>query len=172
MFTNTYDVLLGDPHFYITDCNISDFCDFQWKLNRVSQKNIFAGMIRGQKCKTLNGLYDEFSAVLQFPYYFGENWDAFNDCLNDLDWIAADAFVLCISNAENITHLGKSDFVYLLELLSTSAKEWESGRECGAHSTPPTPFKILFHCEKSKFEGFSLILRDMGIRLETLQVKM
>lgn len=30
-------------------------------------------------------LFDIFSSYLQFPTYFGQNWDAFYDCLCDLE---------------------------------------------------------------------------------------
>ncbi|MFI5777288.1 barstar family protein [Nocardia sp. NPDC051570] len=41
--------------------------------------------LRGAKMRTLAGLYNEFAAAFQFPYYFGENKDAFDECLRDLD---------------------------------------------------------------------------------------
>jgi hypothetical protein len=43
--------------------------------------------VRGRKMSRLAGLMDEFSAALQFPYYFGENWSAFQECLGDMDWL-------------------------------------------------------------------------------------
>jgi hypothetical protein len=41
--------------------------------------------LRGPKMRTTAGVYDEFAAAFQFPYYFGENKDAFDECLRDLD---------------------------------------------------------------------------------------
>lgn len=41
--------------------------------------------LRGAKMRTLAGVYDEFAAAFQFPYYFGANKDAFDECLRDLD---------------------------------------------------------------------------------------
>jgi hypothetical protein len=43
--------------------------------------------VRGRKMRTVDGLFDEVAAALQFPYYFGENWAAFDECLADMDWL-------------------------------------------------------------------------------------
>lgn len=43
--------------------------------------------IRGRKTRTVDALFNEFGAALQFPWYFGENWPAFNECICDLDWL-------------------------------------------------------------------------------------
>lgn len=43
--------------------------------------------VRGRKMRTVHGLFDEMAAALQFPYYFEENWAAFDECLADMDWL-------------------------------------------------------------------------------------
>jgi Barstar (barnase inhibitor) len=52
--------------------------------------------VRGSKTRTRQALLDEFSAALQFPYYFGENWPAFNECLADLDWLSISTGVVVL----------------------------------------------------------------------------
>jgi len=52
--------------------------------------------VRGSKTRTRRALLDEFSAALQFPYYFGENWPAFNECLADLDWLSVSTGVVVL----------------------------------------------------------------------------
>ncbi|MCR8643946.1 barstar family protein [Paenibacillus sp. N1-5-1-14] len=125
-------------------------------------------MIRGQKCVTAEKLFDEFAAVLQFPFYFGENWDAFEECLNDLTWLQADAYVLCISNVENILKLSNTDFEAFASILESSVKEWEEGRDFGAIQTVPTPFNIVFHCAKDTEQVFIKKLNGFGIVLEKI----
>ena len=59
--------------------------------------------VRGPKARTGEALFDEFSAALQFPYYFGENWPAFNECLADLDWLSArTGFVVVVYEAAQL----------------------------------------------------------------------
>ncbi len=40
--------------------------------------------VRGRRMTTLDGVFDEFAAALQFPYYFGANKDAFDECLSEV----------------------------------------------------------------------------------------
>ncbi|RNE67379.1 barstar family protein [Cryobacterium tepidiphilum] len=54
---------------------------------RWSMAGLTVRMVRGSKMPIVSELFDEFSAALQFPLYFGENWDAFDECLSDLDWL-------------------------------------------------------------------------------------
>jgi len=38
------------------------------------------------------------SASLQFPYYFGENWPAFDECLCDLEWLRFEKLLIIIDD--------------------------------------------------------------------------
>lgn len=45
-------------------------------------------VVRGRAMATVSAVFDEFAAALQFPYYFGANRDAFDECLRDAaDWL-------------------------------------------------------------------------------------
>jgi hypothetical protein len=39
-------------------------------------------------------LLTAYAEALEFPDYFGENWDAFIDCLSDLTWTTAEEIVI------------------------------------------------------------------------------
>jgi len=58
--------------------------------------------LRGHKMLSVDRLFDEFAAALQFPYYFGENWPAFRECLTDLSWLPASAYALFIWNTATL----------------------------------------------------------------------
>lgn len=62
-----------------------------------------ARTIRGKKCMTKEALFDEFAAALQFPPYFGGNWDGFADCFRDLHRFGEkSAVVIAIVDVEKI----------------------------------------------------------------------
>lgn len=60
--------------------------------------------LRGSRMRTIRGVYDEFAAAFQFPYYFGANRDAFDECLRDLDESlgAAPGYLAVIRNSTEL----------------------------------------------------------------------
>ncbi|MCE0540199.1 barstar family protein [Kineosporia rhizophila] len=114
-----------------------------------SEAGLAVRAVRGRKCRTRQGLFDEFSAALQFPWYFGENWDALGDCLADLDWIPQQTgHVLMIKEPELV--LGQDDeaqFDVLLDVLRMVTVEWGTPVELGEWwDRPPVPFHVVLAC--------------------------
>ena len=59
----------------------------------------YVAFIRGKRCKSKASFFREFSAAMQFPSYFGENWDALNECLQDLnEWLSFKAITIVIED--------------------------------------------------------------------------
>ena len=66
-------------------------------------------------------LLDRIAAALQFPGWFGRNWDALEDCLSDLSWSKARGHVLLLENGRE---LASSDSRTLIEVLGAAAAHW------------------------------------------------
>jgi RNAse (barnase) inhibitor barstar len=49
---------------------------------------------------TKERLFDAIASAMEFPDYFGRNWDALNDCLGDMMWAPAAGYALVIRDAE------------------------------------------------------------------------
>jgi RNAse (barnase) inhibitor barstar len=62
--------------------------------------------------------------VLRFPDYFGNNWDAFSDCLADMSWHEADGFVILYDHFEPLAKHAPQEFEMLLDLLKESTEFW------------------------------------------------
>lgn len=82
--------------------------------------------VDGSKCKTKKQLFKQFSKQFQFPSYFGKNWDAFNDCMTDLDWLDATAYTLYIAHLDELLPTNDNDFTIFIELLEVIIIEWSS----------------------------------------------
>lgn len=65
------------------------------------------------------GVFDSMARALDFPDWFGRNWDALEDCLGDLSWRGDRGRVLILRNAPRGEARGT-----LLEVLGTSAQYW------------------------------------------------
>jgi hypothetical protein len=85
-------------------------------MQAATRTGLFLATIRfGDKETLLRNL----AAALQFPDWFGHNWDALEDCLADLSWRDAAGFVLLFSDAEP-----GDDFGVLTDVLRASAESW------------------------------------------------
>ena len=61
------------------------------------------------------------AVALEFPDWFGKNWDALEDCLSDLSWREAEGHVLVFEHAAAGDELG-----ILTDVLAASADSWKA----------------------------------------------
>jgi hypothetical protein len=66
-------------------------------------------------------LLRNIGATLGFPGWFGENWDALEDCLTDLSWRQAHGHVLLF---EGFQFLPADDVGVLIDVLASAAEFW------------------------------------------------
>ena len=99
-------------------------------------------VLRGVKCRTASGLFAEFAGVLDFPDYFGHNWDALEECLMDLEWRPAKGYVLLVMDAEQVLVRDEEEYATFLEVLCDAGEAWSS-RQTGKESKRATPFHVL-----------------------------
>jgi len=59
------------------------------------------------------------AAALDFPDWFGKNWDALEDCLTDFSWREAAGHLLVFEHAQPGDELG-----VLIDVLRSSAEFW------------------------------------------------
>lgn len=156
----------GDQSVHLLLASDSDFCDSIWNIASTTDKVVVARVVRGHKCTRASSLFDEFAAAFQFPYYFGENWNAFSECLSDLEWIAAEAVVIAITQAGDLlADASPEEFKTLFSILATVSEEW-------SNTEPEDGFlgrtlQILLQVEDRRdLEAVESRLRDAGIEAE------
>ena len=100
-------------------------------------------IIKGRHCKTPASLFTEFARALEFPDYFGHNWDALEECLADLEWLPARGYVLLITDAAQVLPDDEAEYETFLEILRDAGEAWGSG-QAGMGARRATPFHVLF----------------------------
>jgi hypothetical protein len=66
----------------------------------------------------------QFAQVMQFPDYFGHNWDAFWDCLTDLEWIPSDRYVILYDQPEGFSQHEPQEWETALDILRSAVESW------------------------------------------------
>lgn len=86
----------------------------------------------GDKIDNKASFLTQAALAMNFPKYFGNNWDAFEDAFNDLGWVPAKGYVVVYPHANR---LAKSpDWKTALSIFQDAAERWQKAG---------TPFYIL-----------------------------
>lgn len=99
----------------------------QWaaSLPKQSLSSAVVRVLDGAKMKTIDGLLNEFALRLQFPAYFGHNFNALKDSLTDLAWLPGDCYVLLFTDGVSVlSGEAEDDFAALIRVLRVTADEW------------------------------------------------
>jgi RNAse (barnase) inhibitor barstar len=95
------------------------------ELTRICKKKGFAFFhIEGQKIEGKEQFLNAVSVAMHFPDYFGNNWDAFEDCLTDLDWIDAKGYVIYFDHTDGFASHHESQLETVAELFQDAVTYW------------------------------------------------
>ena len=97
-------------------------------IYRVSKSGFgFHPVLDGRALGDKQALLEGIARALEFPEYFGENWDALEECLRDMSWRGGQISVL-IEHADAIPAALLATF---LEIVGQLAEQWAcEGRVC------------------------------------------
>ncbi len=85
-------------------------------------------------CRNKAALLERLATVLSFPDWFGHNWDALADCLDDLSWLPDAGHLLVLEDCRRFAAAAPQDYAVLLEILANVASSWR------ARAVPFWPF--------------------------------
>jgi RNAse (barnase) inhibitor barstar len=90
-------------------------------INKVSitDKDFCAEIKSG--IKTAEEIFKIYQEKLFIPDYFGHNWDALEECLQDFYWI--DKYKIILIH-EEIPNLPEQDFNVFIDILDTAQRFW------------------------------------------------
>jgi RNAse (barnase) inhibitor barstar len=139
-----------DYKFHIFEANEISYEFFIGAIKKVVPQSGYLAEIDGKSVSMKWELLDAFKKAFKFPDYFGYNWDALNECINDLKWLEAASYVFVLKNPE-MMGMSAEDQEILIDILKKAMKYWGEGRTFNpSFQTPPTPFHIIFAVNQGK----------------------
>lgn len=128
------------PHIHLTSRDLKEIQEslLEAELNVV--------ILDGSKMRDSQSLFREFADKLQFPDYFGFNWDAFDECIADLDWLGYDNYVVVVNSAFLILNGEKDRRSSFFNIINDVGSEWaEIYKENPWFDYPkkPIPFHVI-----------------------------
>ena len=82
--------------------------------------------------------------ALDFPEWFGGNWDALEDCLTDLSWLKANGYVVLLENCAEFVKRAPHEFAMSTQVFESVAEYWDEKDK---------PFWTLFGGIKAPVSG-------------------
>ncbi|MFN0136082.1 MAG: barstar family protein [Phycisphaerae bacterium] len=129
-----------------------------WPVAHEDARRVLVRYLRGSAVRDTHALFSEYSAAMQFPYYFGRNWDAFNDCLCDLSWLLYEwfdgrgevvpaAIITIMLDADDVLPDDPAAFRTWVELLHDAGESWLHP-ESSNSNRPPVVFRTILQTGK------------------------
>jgi len=96
-------------------------------LNSYDASGYYIAIIDGRRCANWKHFLQEIGIAFQFPRYYGVNMNALSECINDLDWLAAENYLLVIKNsAQLLCEEPEAEREYVRTFFEAVIKEWDS----------------------------------------------
>src|SRR5512146_2694235 len=70
-------------------------------------------------------LLDAVAGALKFPDWFGDNWDALEDCLTDLSWNKARGYVVLLEHCAELVKRAPHDLATAIEIFESVSEYWD-----------------------------------------------
>jgi RNAse (barnase) inhibitor barstar len=103
------------------DKNISD----ELSSENIDDEFYYLAVLDGSTCRTEKSFLKSIGETFKFPSYYGQNLNALNDCLNDLEWIDKPNYVLMIKNSkEFLSKESEETRNHIISFLEKVSKQW------------------------------------------------
>jgi len=76
------------------------------------------------RARDKQGLLEAIGRDLAFPEWYGCNWDALADCVNDLGWRPAEGYLVLLEHCDLIHGRAAGDLVTALQIFGEAANNW------------------------------------------------
>jgi hypothetical protein len=156
----------AEPFLHLWIASPTDAYELAWSIQQTPGRLAVVRVIRGSKSRTTAAQFDEFGAALQFPDYFGENWDALLECLIDLEWLHGDAYLIVITDSHLLLDWEPIEqLAAFLNVLENAARDWANAADSQG---TPRPFHIVLQCAPDSVATLKARFRQVNRSLESL----
>jgi len=90
-------------------------------LNKVGWRGFY---IEGEHVTSKASFLHMAGATMSFPPYYGQNWDAFEECITDLSWVPAKGYVLIYDNVWHFPRNDRTAWRQARAILASSISDW------------------------------------------------
>lgn len=81
--------------------------------------------LEGQKIEGKDQFLNHASVAMKFPSHFGKNWDAFADCITDMDWVRAEGYCIYFDHTDAFAEHHASELDTVIELFEDAVGLWK-----------------------------------------------
>lgn len=112
--------------------------------------------VRSAQMPTVAGVFDEFAGAWQFPYYFGRNKNAFDECMRELDETVGSAagYLVLIRDASALLRAEPGELAWFADALAFYADHWAAAG---------SSFKVLLQAEPALAPSVAKAWRAAGL---------
>ena len=82
--------------------------------------------LEGQKIEKKEQFLNHAAVAMKFPSHFGNNWDAFYDCLTDMDWVEAEGYLIYFDHTDAFSSHHESQLETVVELFQDAVDFWKA----------------------------------------------
>ncbi|MCX5374988.1 barstar family protein [Streptomyces sp. NBC_00091] len=119
--------------------------------------SVHVARLNGQDMPDEIATFQKFDETLKFPEYFGWNWNAFYDCLRDLQWLSSDYHVLIIESAESVLSADEAARDEFFRSLWRAGQRWSYTKR--PEGVTLSKFSVVLSCAK---ESASSLAKQLG----------
>jgi RNAse (barnase) inhibitor barstar len=81
--------------------------------------------LEGKKIEKKDQFLNHAAVAMKFPDHFGKNWDAFYDCLTDMEWAESNGYVIYFDHTDGFADHHESQLETVIELFQDAVDFWK-----------------------------------------------
>jgi RNAse (barnase) inhibitor barstar len=85
--------------------------------------------IDGKNIERKEQLLNHVATALHFPNHFGQNWDALEECLTDLEWVDGDGYLIYFDHIDGLLSAHPDQFATFVEIVRDAVESWKEDGE-------------------------------------------